>query len=39
MVASFGSVCTFVSFVVFILTAICDLSGMSDIKKGDLTHP
>lgn len=39
MVASFGAICTFISFVVFIFTAICDLAGMSDIKKGDFSHP
>lgn len=39
MVASFGAICTFVSFVVFIITAIFDLCGMSDIKQGDTTHP
>ena len=39
MVASFGAICSFISFVLFIFTAVCDLAGMSDIKKGDQTHP
>jgi heme/copper-type cytochrome/quinol oxidase subunit 1 len=39
VVASFGAICTFISFVVFLITALCDLMGMSDIKPGDQTHP